>query len=118
MAGLLEPSESAMTVPPEFNAYDKYYEARLYQRGPFPSRPTDVLTFVAGYRGHSRYFTDSQAAQGRTVWRDSTSFTGTYTLHAAPGNYLSLSLGYVRGPALSPRVADTLTFTANWSLYL
>jgi len=28
------------------------------------------------------------------------------------------SLGYVRGPAMSPRVADTLTFTANWSLYL
>jgi hypothetical protein len=59
-----------------------------------------------------------QAAQGKTIWRDSTSFTGTYTLHAARGNYLSLSLGYVRGPALSPRVADTLTFTANWSLYL
>jgi hypothetical protein len=32
--------------------------------------------------------------------------------------YLSLSLGYGRGPAISPRVADTLTFTANWSLYL
>ncbi len=31
---------------------------------------------------------------------------------------MSLSLGYVRGPALSPRVADTPTFTANWSLYL
>jgi hypothetical protein len=53
-----------------------------------------------------------------TVWRSSTSLTGTYTLHAARGNYLSLSLGYVRGPALSPRVADALTFTANWSLYL
>jgi porin len=109
---------TAMTVPPEFNPYDKYYEARLYQRGTFPSRSTDVLTFVTGYRSHSQYFTDSQAAQGKTVWRNSTSFTGTYTIHAARGNYLSLSLGYVRGPALSPRVADTLTFTANWSLYL
>jgi hypothetical protein len=34
------------------------------------------------------------------------------------GNNLSLSLGYVRGPAMTPRVADALTFTANWSLYL
>jgi porin len=109
---------TAMTVPSEFNAYDRYYEARVYQRGTFASRPTDVLALVASYRGHSRYFTDSLLAQGRSVWRSSTSFTGTYTIHAWRGNYLSLSLGYVRGPALSPRVDDALTFTANWSLYL
>jgi porin len=107
-----------MTVPSEFNPYDRYYEARLYQRGPFASRPTDVLTLVAAYRGHSRYFTDGLAAQDKTVWRSSTSLTGTYTVHAARGNYLSLSLGYVRGPAISPRVKDALTFTVNWSLYL
>jgi porin len=109
---------TAMTVPPEFNPYDKYYEARLYQRGPFRSRRNDVLTLVAAYRGHSKYFTDSLVAQGKTVWRSSASLTGTYTLHAARGNYVSLSLGYGRGPAMSPRVADTLTFTVNWSLYL
>jgi hypothetical protein len=57
-------------------------------------------------------------AQGRSIWHDSRSLTGTYTIHVAPGDYLSLSLGYVRGPALTPRVANTLTFTANWSLYL
>jgi hypothetical protein len=56
-------------------------------------------------------------AQGKTVWRDSPSFTGTYTLHASRGNYLSLSLGYVRGAAITPRVDDTLVFTAYWSLY-
>jgi porin len=109
---------TAMTVPSEFNPYARYYEARLYQRGPFLSRPGDVVTLVAAHRGHSQYFTDAQAAQGKTVWRSSRSLTGTYTLHAARGNYLSLSLGYVRGPALSPRVKDALTFTANWSLYL
>jgi porin len=109
---------TAMTVPSEFNAYDRYYEARVYQRGTFPSRSSDVLALVASHRGHSQYFTDGQLAQGRTVWTSSSSLTGTYTLHVARGNYLSLSLGYVRGPALAPRVADTLTFTANWSLYL
>jgi porin len=90
----------------------------VYQRGTFPSRPTDVLALVASHRGHSQYFTDGQITQGRTVWRSSSSLTGTYTLHVTRGNYLSLSLGYVRGPALSPRVDDTLTVTANWSLYL
>jgi porin len=109
---------TAMTVPSEFNAYDRYYEARLYQRGPFASRPTDVISLIASYRNHSRVVTNALAAQGLSVWRSSPSFTGTYTLHASPGNYLSLSLGYVRGPAITPRVKDTLTFTANWSLYL
>jgi hypothetical protein len=55
---------------------------------------------------------------GATVWRSSSSLTGTYTLHVSRGDYLSLSLGYVRGPALSPRVSGALVFTANWSLYL
>ena len=109
---------TAMTVPAEFNAYAQYFEARLYQRGAFPWRPTDVLSFVASYRIHSKYFTDSLAAQGKTIWRTSPSFTGSYSIHATRGNYLSLGLSYVRGPALSPRVPDTLTFTANWNLYL
>ncbi len=73
----------AMTVPSEFNAYDTYYEARVYQRGTFASRPTDVLALVASYRGHSKYLTDGQLAQGRTVWTSSSLLTGTYTLHVA-----------------------------------
>ena len=109
---------TAMTVPPEFNPYSQYYEARLYQRGTFPSRPSDVLSLVASYRDHSEYFASSLAAQGKTVWRSSSSLTGTYTIHVSRGSYLSLGLGYVRGPAISPRVADTLTFTANLGLYL
>jgi hypothetical protein len=44
--------------------------------------------------------------------------TGTYTIHASPGSYLNLSLGYSRGAAISPRVNDVLTVTVNWSVYL
>lgn len=109
---------TAMTVPSEFNPYDRYYEARVYQRGTLPSRPTDVLSLIASYRNHSRYFTDPLVGQGKTVWRNSSSLTGTYTTHLSRGDYLSLSLGYVRGPALSPRVSGALVFTVNWSLYL
>lgn len=109
---------TAMTVPSVFNPYDRYYEARVYQRGTFSSRPTDVLSTIAGYRNHSRFFTNPLAAQGKTVWRNSPSFTGPYTLHVSPGDYLSLSLGYARGPAISPRVPAALVFTANWGLYL
>ena len=73
---------------------------------------------VASYRDHSEYFANSLAAQGKTVWRSSSSLTGTYTIHVSRGGYLSLGLGYVRGPAISPGVADALTFTANLGLYL
>jgi hypothetical protein len=109
---------TAMKVPADFNAYAQYFEARLYDRGVLASRPTDVLSFVASYRMHSRYFTDRLATQGKTIWRASPSFTGTYSIHATRGHYLSLGWSYVRGAALSPRVADSLTFTANWTLYL
>jgi porin len=109
---------SAMSVPSQFNAYDRYYEVRLYQRAPFASRPTDVLTFIASYRGHSRYVTDGLAAQGRSYWTNSKSVTGTYTFHLSRGNYLSLSAGDQRGAAITPRVKDALTTTAYWILYL
>ena len=109
---------TAMMAPAQFNAYDRYYEARLYQRGPFQSRPDDLLSFVAAYRGHSKYVTGSLAAQDKTVWNSSPSLAGSYSLHVSRGNYLTLGLSYVRGPAITPRVADTLTFTASWGLYL
>jgi len=109
---------SAMTVPSTFNAYDRYYEVRVYQRAPFASRPTDVLTFIVSHRGHSRYVTDPLAAQGKSCWTSSRSLTGTYTLHLSRGNYLSLSAGYQRGAAITPRVKDALTTTAYWILYL
>lgn len=109
---------SAMTAPVRFNAYHRYYEARLYQKAPLESRPDDVLSFVAAYRGHSPHVTDSLVAQGKAVWRNSPSLTGSYSIHVSRGNYLTLGLSYVRGSAITPRVADTLTFTANWGLYL
>ena len=107
-----------MTAPEKFNAYDRYYEARIYQKAPWRKRPDDVLSVVAAYRGHSRYVTGSLAAQGKTVWHSSPSLTGSYTMHVTRGNYLTVGLGYVRGAAISPRVADTLTLTAIWGVYL
>lgn len=109
---------SAMTVPSTLNTYDRYYEFRVYERAPFASRPTDVLTFIASHRGHSRFVTDALAAQGKSYWTSSKSLTATYTLHLSNGNYLSLSAGYQHGAAVTPRVDDALTATAYWILYL
>lgn len=108
---------SVMTAPAKFNSYARYYEARVYQKAPFRARPDDVLSLVAAYRGHSKYVTNNLIAQGKTVWRNSPSITGSYSLHVFRGNYLSLGAGYVRGAAITPRVADALTLSANWGMY-
>lgn len=108
---------SVMTAPARFNSYTRYYEARVYQKAPFRSRPDDVLSLVAAYRGHSQFVTDKLRAQGKTFWQSSPSVTGSYAMHVARGTYLSLGAGYVRGPAITPRVADALTLSANLGLY-
>jgi porin len=69
---------SAMTAASNFNAYDRYYEARLYKLGPFASRPLDVASLVSTYTGFSKSLTDSLVANGTSVWRNSASATGSY----------------------------------------
>ena len=107
---------SAMTAASKFNAFNRYYEARLYQMGTFRSRPGDVASILATYTGHSHYVTDTLVAQGNTVWRNGASVTGSYNLHLAPGNYLSLGLSYIHGPAITPRVKAPITFAASYTV--
>lgn len=109
---------SAMTAASKFNPYDRYYEARLYKMAPFQKRPGDVLSILSTYTGHSIFFTDPLVAKGLGVWRNSGSLTGSYNIHLAPGNFLSLGLSYIRGAAITPRVDDTVTFAASYSLFL
>ena len=108
---------SYMTVPDTMNAYARYEEARLYKKAPLRSRPDDVLSVVASRSGYSRIFTNNLVSQGKTVWRAGTTVTGSYSLRASRGNYLSLGASYVDGPAITPRVPNALNFIANWTLF-
>jgi porin len=108
---------SAMTAPSHFNAYDRYYEANPYKFAPFASRPLDVASLVSTQTGFSKSLTDSLVANGASVWRSSASVTGSYNFHLAPGNYLSVGLSYVHGPAIKPRVDDALTFAAVYTVF-
>ena len=108
---------SAMTVPSRFDPYDRYLEARIYQEAPFRSRPADMVSLVSSYTGHSRYFTDPLVAAGKTVWRNSASLTGSYSLHVRRGNYLAAGLSYIHGPAITPRVSDAVTFATSYTLF-
>ncbi len=108
---------SFMMVPETMNPYARYYEARMYKEAPVRSRPDDVLSVVASRTGYSKVFTDNLVSEGKTVWRAGTTVTGSYSLHASRGNYVSLGLSYVDGPAITPRVPNALNFIANWSLF-
>jgi porin len=108
---------TAMTAASHFNAYDRYYEARLYKFAPFASRPRDVASLVSTYTGFSKGLTDSLVANGFHVWRNSASLTGSYNFHLAPGNYLSVGLSYFHGPAIKPRVDDALTIAAVYTVF-
>jgi len=108
---------SFIAVPQSVNAYARYYELRAYQEAPFRSRPGDVLSAVASRTSYSSPYTDLLVAQGKSVWRAGTTLTGSYSLHASRGNYISLGLSYVNGPAITPRVSNALNFVVNWSLF-
>jgi hypothetical protein len=108
---------SFMTVPELLNPYARYYEVRLYKKAPLRRRPADLLSAVASRTNHSRYLTDNLVAEGKTVWRAGTTLTGSYSMRASPGNYVSLGLTYVYGPAITPRVPNALKFTGTWTTY-
>jgi porin len=108
---------SWMTAPGSKNAYDRYYEARVYKEAAFRSRPGDVLSVVASRTGYSSVFTNHLLLEGKGVWRAGTTLTGSYALRAGRGDYVSLGLGYEFGPAISPHVPAALNAIANWTLF-
>ncbi len=108
---------SWMSAPSRFNAYDRYFEARLYQIGPFRSRGGDTAALVYAWRRHSPVVTGQLAAAGRTYWEGSPAITGSYTYRAAAGNYITVALGYTRGAAITPRVKDALVATVSWGMF-
>ena len=106
-----------MTVPDALNSYSRYYEARFYKEAPVESRPSDLLSFVASHTSYSRLATHTLVAQGKTVWHSDSTLTGSYAMHVSPGNFLGVSMAYLYGPAITPRVPSALTFLASWTTY-
>jgi hypothetical protein len=108
---------TAMSADSRFDPYDTYYELRLYRKAPFWSRPGDMASLVSYYSGHSSDLTDMLVAKSSTVWRASAAITGSYSVRIHPGQYMGIGLGYTRGPAITPRVSDTLTFSTSYSAF-
>lgn len=108
---------SAMVVPASMNTYAKYFEVRLYDQGPFRSRPLDLMSLIATHTAYSRDKIQALRAAGRTFSRTSDSVTAAYNLYVARGTFLSMSLSYVTGPAVTPRLSNALTATLETRIF-
>ncbi|MGY3346961.1 MULTISPECIES: carbohydrate porin [unclassified Bradyrhizobium] len=89
---------SIMGAPADLNRISRYYELRLYARGAFDSRSSDLIALVASNTSWSKFAVDVALAGCRLAHRDTTAITATYTAHLAPGIYAGVGLSYVHNP--------------------
>jgi len=99
---------SAEYALPAQNAYTQYYEARIYENGPFTHRPKDFVSLVGSHTDYSEFTTRADVKNGETAWNSATSVTASYTSRLARGIYLSTGLSYTEGPAITPRSHNSL----------
>ena len=119
---------TAMYARPETTSVTQYYEGRLYSKGPFDSRPTDLASLVAYYQVNSPYLVtnlDTLKNQGTYAAPYSWSVTLSYLAHLMPGVYAGVGLSYTKNPSgasffgpskanpLQPFQGDALNIQAN-----
>lgn len=107
---------SFVTAPPEYDAYSRYYELRLYKNGPF-HRMNDMAALVSSYTSFSRYTTANAIAAGQTIGTHAATMSASYSVRLGPGTYLSNVLSYNSRPAIIPRLPEALIFTTQLSLF-
>ncbi|UWU82944.1 carbohydrate porin [Bradyrhizobium yuanmingense] len=111
---------SVMGAPPELNRISRYYELRLYAKGAFASRPSDLIALVAGKTSWSTFAVDAALAKGQLAHRDTTAITGTYTAHLAPGVYAGVGLSYIHRPTSithTPRTEHALNLLVSTLIF-
>jgi porin len=91
-----------MYARPETTAITQYYEGRVYLKGPFASRPKDLVSVVGYYSVHSPYLVDNLDtlnAAGTYGKSETWSMTVGYLANLRPGVYLTLGLSYTANPS-------------------
>ncbi|RXH38243.1 hypothetical protein XH94_23090 [Bradyrhizobium zhanjiangense] len=111
---------SVMGAPPDLNRISRYYELRLYAKGLFDGRPTDLIALVASNTSWSKLAVDAALAKGQLAHRETTAITGTYTAHLAPGIYASVGLSYIHNPTSithTPQTEHALNLLASTLIF-
>ncbi|WP_041598093.1 carbohydrate porin [Granulicella tundricola] len=108
---------TAMNAPAQQNAYSQYYEARVYMRAPFHSRPADMASIVSSHTTYSPFVKYQAVAAHQTYWNSATSLTGSYTFRFARGVYFSPGLSYTNGPEITPRAKSSLNLLTQFGVF-
>jgi porin len=110
---------TVMWAAPETNVVSQYYEARLYDIGPFPSRPKDQISLVYSHSEFSGYLANTinraSAITGNFAQKYSNTITTTYTYNVSPGFYVTGGIAYTDHPSFQYIKAEgsSLTFLAS-----
>ena len=107
-------------APSQFNRFSQLYQARVYAKGLFDARPTDLISLVGTYNVFSRDLVDATLRTGILAHAGSTAVTVSYGAHLAPGVYLNLGATYVDHPtsvAYTPSTGSALVALTNLSLF-
>jgi len=89
---------SLMYAPPDVNRFSQYYEARVYVKAPFASRPADQASFVVNHNRYSHYAIKSAEDAGRMTVDESTSISLSYTANLVHGLFLTGGVSFVNHP--------------------
>ncbi|TWB86900.1 porin [Bradyrhizobium macuxiense] len=111
---------SVMHAPPDLNRVSQYYELRLYAKGLFDSRPTDIVSFVAADTVWSNIAVETALAAGKLVHGDAKSVSANYSAHLAPGIYTSVGITYIDHPtsiAYTPQIGHVLNFSVTTNIF-
>lgn len=84
---------------PNMAAYDEYYEVRVYDKGPFLSRPEDQAAFVANLTEVSPGYRLNLRKAGYGTTQQIINLTATYTYHIARGVFFTSGITYAIHPA-------------------
>jgi len=112
---------TVMESPSNVNVFRSYYEARLYDIGPFASRPEDQFNIVAThalFSGDARQFYIEQGVY--PPQKDTTSVTLAYAYKLTHATFLQSGLAFTNNPSFltEPGQGRDLNFFISFSTYL
>jgi porin len=90
-----------MYANPQTSAITQYSEARVYWKGPFDSRPTDMISLIYSHNQVSKYVNAQSAflAPAAAIAPFTNAYTVSYNIHAFAGVYFTIGVSYIDNPS-------------------
>ncbi|MHB8283143.1 MAG: carbohydrate porin [Caulobacteraceae bacterium] len=104
-------------APGSLDLINRYYEARAYYRGPFYSRPYDMISFVAAVNGYGSEGRVATMISGFTPYSTTQTYTAAYSYRIMHGLYLNPGLGIVVNPVYNRNIGTVVNALLNLAAF-